>query len=176
MLHLVLPNVKYKKSFLEDFLPYVGKSGIQYESWGKYWNKKMPRKDFSGFVKFIRSQRSGKNLPDGYVPHTIFWLTDGNNFFGLLQLRHRLTPYLRKIGGHIGYEITPKYRGKGYGKLILKLGLKKAKQLGIKNALLTVDATNFRSKRVIESNGGKYEGQSPQGKGKPKKMRYWIKT
>lgn len=149
---------------------------LQWETWGKYQNKKLLREDFTGFVKFIKSQRVGKNLPKGYVPHTVFWLIDGRKFLGILVIRHQLNLFLRKIGGHIGYEIAKKAQGHGYGNLILKLGLRKAKTLGIKNALLTCDATNFRSKKVIESNGGKYEGKSPQGKGKPYKLRYWIKT
>ncbi len=150
---------------------------LGYNSWGKYYsNQNLIKIDFTSFVKFIRSQSKGKNLPKGYVPCTVFWLVEKNNLIGYLSLRHELTKHLRKNGGHIGYEIVPKYRGHGYGNLILNLGLRKARLLGIKNVLLACGANNLRSKRVIESNGGKYEGWSAQGKGKPHKLRYWIKT
>jgi len=166
---LVLPSVKYKKSFLEDFLPSVDQN---WDSWGKYWEKKvLIKKDFIAFVRFIKSFTRGKNLPKGYPPQTVYWLVKENKFLGYLSIRHKPT-----LQGHIGYEISTKFQGHGYGKLILKLGLKKAKALGIKNVLLTCDATNIRSKRVIESNGGEFEGSSSQGKGKPRKLKYWIKT
>ena len=174
MPRLVLPSVEYKKSFLEDFLPFVA---LDYDSWGKYYNnKKLIKNQFPAFVKFIRSQSKGKNLPAGYIPHTVFWLTDSNKMLGSLSLRHKLTPNLRKIGGHIGYEIAPKFRGRGYGKLILKLGLKKAKLMGMKNVLLTCDPVNLRSKKMIESNGGKFEGTTPASKKNSARLRYWLKT
>lgn len=176
MSRLVLPNVKYKKSFLEDFFGRRSKTDLPHNSWGKYLDKKLLKKDFTGFVKFFLSQRTGKNLPKGYVPQTVFWLVDKNKILGTLSLRHKLTPHLKIIGGHIGYEITPKFRGQGYGKLILKMGLKKAKALGIKNALITCDITNLKSKKVIEANGGKFASQVEQGQDNPKKLRYWIKT
>lgn len=172
---LVLPSVKYKNSFIKDFLPGLGKSVMEYDSWGKYLNKNLLKKDFAGYVKFIKQQSKGRNLPNGYIPQSIFWLVDENKLLGILSLRHRLTTHLKKIGGHIGYEITPKYRGRGYGNLILKLALKKAKAMGIKKALLTCNATNIRSKKVIIKNGGKYEGKAKQPNGLPYKLRFWIK-
>jgi predicted acetyltransferase len=172
---LVLPSIKYKQSFLRDFLPYVGKSRMKYESWGKYLDPKLLKADFLGFLNFIDEQRKGKNLPEGYIPQTVFWLVDENKLLGILSLRHKLTPHLKKIGGHIGYEVTPKYRGRGYGRLILKLGLKKADAMGIKNVLITCDIDNIPSKKVIESNGGKFASKVNMGIGKPEKLRYWIR-
>ncbi len=173
---LVLPSKKYKKSFLKDFLYLQKKPSLEHASWGIYSNKKIISKDFAGFVSFINSQSKGLNLLKGYVPHTIFWLVEDEKFLGTLSIRHKLTPHLKKIGGHIGYEIAKKFQGRGYGKLILKLGLKKARNLGIKKALLTCDVTNVRSKKVIEGNGGKAITPVNQGKGTPKKLRYWLKT
>lgn len=176
MPRLVKPSVKFKKSFLKDFIGYQRKTALEYDSWGKYHNKKILSQDFNGFVKFLRSQSKGKNLPKGYVPQSVFWLVEGQRFLGLLILRHRLTPKLKRIGGHIGYEVALKFQGHGYGNLILKLGLKKAKALGINNVLLTCDISNVRSKKVIELNGGKFAGKTNQGKDLPEKLRYWIKV
>ena len=50
----------------------------------------------------------------------------------------------------------------------------KAKELRIKDVLVTCDATNTGSKKVIEANGGKFESQVKGTAGKPDKLRYWI--
>lgn len=87
---------------------------------------------------------------------------------------HRLNDFLLKIGGHIGYGVVPKFRGKGYANEILMQTLPIAKKLKIKKALLTCDDDNWGSIKVIEANGGKLENKVDAGPGKPLKRRYWI--
>lgn len=96
----------------------------------------------------------GKNLPDGYVGQTIFWLMDGEKAVGIGKIRHALTPASRQNGGNIGYAISNENRGKGYGNVILGLLLEKARQMKITEIMLTVDKFNYASKKVIEKNGG----------------------
>ncbi|MBI3231584.1 MAG: GNAT family N-acetyltransferase [Candidatus Doudnabacteria bacterium] len=172
MPRLVLPSVKYKKSFLEDFLKH---SEMQDEHSLTGIPKKQVSKNFPSFIKKLKLQAKGIYPRKGLVPQTVYWLVDDNKFLGKLSIRHALNSHLRKIGGHIGYYIRPSERGKGYGKRILALGLQKAKKLGIKNILITCDITNLKSKKVIESNGGKLAPQVKQDKGLPDKLRYWIK-
>ena len=176
MLKLVLPNLKYRKGFVRDFLPYMGKSRIKYESLGIYLKHPKVSKDFSGFVKYVRAQEKRQNLPKNYVPQTAYWLVEGDKALGWLSLRHYLNKNLRRIGGHIGYEISPKFRGKGYGNEILRLGLLKAAQKGIKKVFITCDEDNIRSKKIIERNGGVQEGKVWQVDRKCYKLRYWITT
>jgi predicted acetyltransferase len=172
MLRLVKPSVKYKKSFLDDYLTH-DEMQESYEMAG------MPKTDvpkhFNEFAKRLRGQAEGKYLKLGYIPQSVYWLVDGKKFLGKTDIRHYLNAHLKKIGGHIGYYISPSERQKGYGKAILKLALRKAKALGIKNALITCDITNFGSKRIIEANGGKFVSAVRMGKGLPKKLRYNIK-
>jgi len=170
---LVLPSLKYKKSFLEDFLK---QSEMQDEYVLTGIAKKAVKNNFPNFIKKLKLQSKGVFSQTGKVPQTVFWLVEKNKFIGKLSIRHKLTPYLRKIGGHIGYYIRHEQRGKGYGKLILKLGLKKAKLLDIKNVLVTCDASNIKSKKVIEGNGGKFAGKIKQGKKLPDKLKYWLAT
>ena len=121
-------------------------------------------------------QAKGVYSKKGLVPQTVYWLVDGKNFLGKLSIRHKLTKYLKNFGGHIGYYIRPSQRGKGYGREILRLGLKKAKLLGIKNVLITCSIKNDPSRRVIEGNGGKFLNKKKMTQDIPDRLRYSIKN
>ncbi|GIP29400.1 GNAT family acetyltransferase [Paenibacillus sp. J23TS9] len=99
----------------------------------------------------------GINLPDGYVPQTIYWMYINDRPVAYGKLRHKLNNKLLEYGGHVGYIVRPSERGKGYGKLFLSELKKSAKNIGIDELLITCDETNLRSRRVIESNGGNLE-------------------
>ncbi|MBM7824830.1 putative acetyltransferase [Arcanobacterium pluranimalium] len=65
----------------------------------------------------------GRNLPQGYVPDTYFFLWDDDRVVGLFKVRHFLTDFLRDGGGHIGYAIHPDFRGRGLATAGLKLAV-----------------------------------------------------
>jgi predicted acetyltransferase len=105
--------------------------------------------DFDGYVARLQDHAKGLNLPDGWVPSSTFWLLrDDGRLLGSSRLRHYLTGNLKYEGGHIGYDIRPSERQKGYGALILKL--------------------------TIERNGGKFASQIIPGDGGKPLRRYWI--
>jgi predicted acetyltransferase len=115
---------------------------------------------FDQFPDYLTRQRevaNGINLDGKYVPQTTYWLTVGGRLVGMGKLRHYLNDNLRISGGHIGYAIRPSERGKGYGTIILKELLKKAKAKGISEVLLTVNEDNTPSRKVIEANNGLLE-------------------
>lgn len=112
---------------------------------------------YEEYLQWLKRQDEcshGINLPEGWVPQTIYWLYDGDTPVGVCKLRHYLSDALRKNGGHIGYGIAPGYRGKGYGKEQLRLVLGEAKKLGIGEALITADNGNLASIHVALHNGG----------------------
>ncbi len=165
---LVLPDVRYENSYRAAIAEYK-EAGSPKEHFEE------PHEEFEHFVAKIRSKAQGENLPAGFVPQTDYWLVDGEEYIGSLSIRHKLTDHLREVGGHIGYGIRPSKRKMGYGKLILKLGLEKAKKMGIEKALLTCDVTNEGSRKIIEGNGGVLENTVPNP-GSPDKARFWIPT
>ncbi len=169
---LVLPSAEYKKSFLEDFLT---REEMQDEYSLTGISKQQVPKNFKLFLKKLRQQEKGIYPVKGLVPQTVFWLVDGKKFIGKTGIRHKLNHHLKTVGGHIGYYIRPTERQKGYGKIILKLALRKAKALGIKDAVVTCDITNLGSKKIIESNGGRLMAKVKMGKRLPDKLRYRIK-
>lgn len=94
---------------------------------------------------------------DGYVPQTVLWWVDGDEYLGRVNLRHDLNRSLLRRGGHIGYEIRPSVRRRGHATAMLAATLPLAAALGIAQAHIDCDVTNVASRRVIEKNGGVFE-------------------
>ena len=121
-------------------------------------------------------------VPEGWVPATLYYLVDREGHVaGALDLRHYLNDGLY-YGGHIGYGMSPQYRGRGWAPLMLALGLEKAKALGIDRALVTCNDDNLPSAGTIEACGGVLGTIEACGgvlenvvleEGKPLR-RYWI--
>ncbi len=86
-----------------------------------------------------------------------FELKEGEKVLGRLQLRHVATKssnFPAEFENHVYYEIIPEERGKGCGRKILALGLEQAKELGMKEVIITCAEENGASQGVIEANGG----------------------
>lgn len=130
--------------------------------------------DFPAYLRSLSDGARGAVLPHGRVPYSTFWLTSGRRPIGSSRLRHHLTPELEDEGGHVGYDIRPSERLKGYGKLILRLTLAEARRLGLNRVLLTCDTDNVASVKVIEGNGGRLQDRAVSKKSGNLISRYWI--
>lgn len=152
---LVVPSVQFKDSFIEAVKEAKADTEFPLQH-GWYHELSVPEleADFDAFVEKEKSQAEGKNLPEGYVSQTVYWLVDKGEFIGSVRIRHTLNEQLKKIGGHVGYNIRPSKRRQGYGSKILELAVPKARELGIDRLLLTCDAINVASRKIIEKNGG----------------------
>jgi predicted acetyltransferase len=72
-------------------------------------------------------------------------------------VRHRLScngNLPPDAGNHVYYQISEPYRGRGYGKELMRLALAEAKRIGLQKVRLTVLGDNPTSRRIIEMNGG----------------------
>jgi predicted acetyltransferase len=129
--------------------------------------------DFNEYIKHLIERSKGIGIPEHFVPNSTFWLVNINNkILGTVNIRHRLTDFLLKEGGHIGYGIRPSERKKGYATKILELALLEAKKLGINKALVTCDSDNIGSKKtILKNNGIYYQTNTVEGK---EKLGYWI--
>lgn len=124
----------------------------------------------------LKEREAEETCPEGFVPASTYLCVrqPDNRMVGFTDIRHRLNDYLLNYGGHIGYSIRPRERGKGYAGRQLRLGLEKCRELGLNRVLLTCDEDNQRSKRTIEKAGGVYEDSRHQpGRDQPSR-RYWI--
>ncbi|MCB9453133.1 MAG: GNAT family N-acetyltransferase [Anaerolineaceae bacterium] len=166
MLFLTEADIRYKETYLEAIR--------EFQEEGRYldWT---PREIAADFLHFVQTLHACKTYPrPGRVPETFYWLIDGDTFIGRLSLRHELNDSLNLIGGHIGYEIRPSMRLRGYGKAILRLGLHKVRELGLKRVLVTCDDTNIGSSKIIEANGGLLQDVIVVPGHSAPVRRYWI--
>ena len=92
---------------------------------------------------------------------------------GAVNIRHYLTDFLLREGGHIGDGIRPSERRKGYATAMIKLALEECKKLGIKRVLLVCDKDNIGSAKSIMNNGGVLENEFIDAEDKAV-QRYWI--
>ena len=102
------------------------------------------------------------------MPATELWWVEGEEFLGRIAIRHRLTPALLEVGGHIGYDVRPSARRRGHATEMLRQALGIARGLGIDRVLVTCDVDNVGSRTVIERNGGVFEDE------RAGKLRFWI--
>jgi predicted acetyltransferase len=126
---------------------------------------------FRSYVEHVRQQaREEAPRPAHYVPATTFWWVEGAEYLGRIAIRHRLTPTLIEVGGHIGYDVRASARGRGHATAMLAAALPVANRLGIDPALLTCHRANVASRRVIERNGGVLEDERYGG------LRFFVPT
>lgn len=175
---LILPTTRVRESFIAAMEEFKAEGratpddhtgiGVEIRTYGPTW------RDPAGFEKYVtwlldlRFEETPK--PDGWVPATTFWYVDGDEYLGRLNLRHRLTPSLIEVGGHIGYDVRASARRRGYATAMLAGGLAVAAGMGIERALVTCDVDNVGSRRVIEINGGVFDDE------RDGKLRFWVPT
>jgi len=162
---LVPPTMELRSAFLEmaDEFHLAGED--RYDS---------ARDDFTAYLERVEQFSTGRDLSPDRVQSDEYWLISEGRLIGRSGLRHRLTPALENEGGNIGYDIRPSKRRKGYGTLILKLTLEKARDLGLERVLVTCDEDNVGSAKIIENNGGVLGGKGASERSGKSVLQYWI--
>lgn len=120
--------------------------------------------DFEDYLRRMQILAKGENIPADEVPRNTYFLFCGDKIIGRSEIRRELNEELEIIGGHLGADIRKSERKKGFGALILKLTLEKAKELGLEKILITCDKNNIASAKTIEKCGGIFEKKIMRGK------------
>jgi len=177
MLKLILPQKKYLSSVREAIVEYK-EAPSEFEVHTVSKMIAAADNDFADYFTTIENNRLGIGLAPDRVAQTIFWLVDGDKYIGSFDLRHKLTPELEQVGGHIAYQIRPSEQHKGYAVVGLKLCLQKASEMGIEKVLITCEEDNIGSYTVMQKAMLGYGGCeiAPVFKNGVQNRRVWIYT
>ncbi len=116
----------------------------------------LARQDFAAFVQELEDEAAGIGLPPGIPPQqTYFSVKDGTTVVGKVRFRPRLEPPFARYNGHIGYNIRPSQRRKGYATRQLALVLDEARKAGLAGVMIPIEGENRGSIRTVEKNGGR---------------------
>lgn len=162
---------KYKEAYILSLKKY-------YEGFIKKHDLMFMNPDKVDIIKKMEDNKDISKLKAGYVPSYDYFIVDDEKFIGMVSIRIKLTPKLLQYGGNIGYAIHPKYWKMGYGTKGLRLALKKAVEIGLKNkVLITCDDDNIGSYKIIERCGGVLENKVKNKEDNEEFLtrRYWIK-
>ena len=100
----------------------------------------------------------------------------GTAFIGRVSVRYALNERLRRSGGHVGHEVRPSLRGRGFWHRALALGIAHLEARGMRSFLLTCGDRHAPTARLNERAGGVPEDVIPYPE-TPGAMlrRYWIR-
>lgn len=164
------PDASLEKSFLnmlDDYEAHDPENGMYYAA---------ARDDFEGYLRGLQAEEMGLHLAPGFVPCSHRWLTNAEGaVVGIARVRHNIeTAFLAEEAGHIGYDVPPSHRRRGYGTASLQAGLARAQEIGLDKVLLCADAANIASWRTIERCGGILEQERHSKHYDCLARRYWI--
>jgi len=69
-----------------------------------------PGMRWSAYLETLAGHQAGVGLPAGWVPSTFLVAEVAGEIVGRSSIRHALTDYLQREGGHIGYSVLPVHR------------------------------------------------------------------
>ena len=165
ILLLVEPSVEYKESFIKFLHENEDVGDISSEKVDQIIN------DFNKYVDNLLKRKNN----DKKMLQTVYWLVEDKEFIGQIAIKHgSLNEEVKKYIGHFSYIVRPSKRCQGYGKIMLKKGLKKAKKMGFKKVMIACNIDNIGSKKIIEYNGGKLKDIVNWEKNPKPIARYWI--
>jgi predicted acetyltransferase len=153
--------LEYKNEFMENGDSLAGTSYLEQYDVCEEW------------MKFV-SDNEKESTKHTEVTASVFLAIreEDNKLVGMINIRHSLNEYLYNYGGHIGYSVRRNERRKGYAREMLKIVLEECRKLEMKKVLLTCDADNIASAKIIKSCGGILENEVPNDE--ELIQRYWI--
>ena len=154
----------YRRELLDSGGSMDGAGGLRRLESGRAW------------LDEVRCFSRPETVPEGKVVSTQFILVReaDDRLLGMLQLRHYLNDYLRRVAGHIGYSVRPSERRRGYAKRMLAMALDEARALGLERVMISCSVENEASRRTILANGGVFDSTVLDETDGELLERYWI--
>ena len=105
------------------------------------------------YLKKRIAYSEGRELPEGWPPISMFFCIESGVILGAIRIRYGMNDYIENITGHIGYETSPRARGRGIATFMLNW----MKNHIIEDVcIVSCDVSNLASRKVIEKSGGQY--------------------
>ena len=149
MLKAIKPSPEYLTSYFDACV----------ESWDETNHKYIIHNphDFDKWSKTIfvdyENSEIGRDLPEGFVSSVTYWVVDGSDYIGTINIRPVLNDFLRTCGGHLGIFIKKEQRGKGLSSIVGKMAMDLARELVVDDyVLLTCLESNPIAIRSVLSN------------------------
>jgi len=131
---------------------------------------------FPYFVRTCVKHAAGIGLGVSVSPYTRYFLVDDEGvIYAQGDVRHKATKATVTLEGQLGYGVLPSKRLMGYGTLICRLLLEKAKELGFTSVIITCRDDNIGSAKIIEKNGGRLINKILSKKDNVLMRRYEVK-
>jgi predicted acetyltransferase len=159
-LELVEPQGRWRASFLESLRDAHAE--------GRHGDLP-PEMDEDAFARYLANLLAQKHeKAPGRVPQTTYWAVCNAAWLGRISVRHELDISLGQRFGQVGYEVAPRFRGRGVAKAMVRAFLPVLSGLGMREALATCDESNIASRRVLEAIGARYKGRFEPAEGSAK--------
>jgi predicted acetyltransferase len=140
-----------------------------------YNNVPLARSDFAAFVRELEDEKQGIGLPPGIVRQTTYVLVrDGGRVLGEFRFRPTVPPPYFNNNGHVGYNVRPSERRKGYASHVLGLLCDKARDLGLEGLMIPIGGENTGSIRTVRKCGGRLARQEIDPASGEVTSWYWI--
>ena len=155
----------------------VHKAVKDLDDWEFLLSNYVQDEEFCAYLDRVAAWKDESTVPEGKVASTFLVAVIDGKIAGRLSIRHRLNDFLALVGGHIGYGVTPEFRGQGIATYMLEYGLKFCREIGIEQVFISCHSENDASRRVIEKCGGEFAALVPHPYEDGELYRtYWIPT
>ena len=111
--------------------------------------------DWLGRLRILSGARAEKY---GFYPTAVRLVYNGPVLAGILNVRLTDDPFIRTFAGHIGYNVRPSCRGKGFGRVCAEEGVRLCAEHGIAQPVICTAPDNTASRKTAESAGFAFAG------------------
>ncbi len=155
MIRLIVPAEKYQDAYIAGLKELMQESA----------RPELFQREIDDAADYVRRAHAGMLGLAAGAPRSDFWLMDGDEYVGTIQIRHKPSGRHPGTESHVYYDVRPSKRKMGYGAKILELGLEEAKALGIGELIVGCLEANIPSRKIIENNTGmlKENVKTPEG-------------
>lgn len=158
---------RYIKSWKNDKSPFKIESTAVYDT--------LTKKNFVAWVKKMHYTEDMVDKENWSTATHFYVLVDGE-FAGEMSCRWQIDKgSLLEWGGHIGYGVSPDFRGNHLAQKMVEFALGIYKRRGISRVMISANEANLASRKTIENCGGILENVVEIDNDGPKRIaRYWI--